>query len=103
MMSLLGLKCRFEDSVKLLSFSCNLLLHRSGQNLIIFICNELDLLFVTFLHLLNFFILFLLQVDHYLLVVLLLLTCSLFFLFQSLLQLLDFLSLFTGDVLVFVV
>lgn len=103
MLTLLGLKCRFEDCVKFLSFSCNLFLQRSGQNFIVFVRYQFDLLFVTFLYLFDFFTLFFLQIDHYFLMVILLLTRSLFFFFQCFLQLLDFLSFFTRDVLVFVV
>jgi hypothetical protein len=63
----------------------------------------LDLLFVSFLHLFDLFILLILQIDHNLFMVILLLACSLLFLFQSFLQLFNFLSLLTRDVLVFVV
>ena len=58
MLTRLGLKSRFENSVELLSFTCDLVLQRGRQNLVVFVCKEFDLLFVAFLNLLYLFSLF---------------------------------------------
>jgi len=103
MLTLLGLKSWFENSVEFLSFNRYLVLQRCRQNLVVFVREKVDLLFVALLNLFNLLILFLLHVDHYLLVVILLLTGPLLFLFQIFYQLLNLLSFFTGNVLVFIV
>lgn len=58
MLTLLGLKSRFENSVELLSFTCDLVLQSARQNLVVFVRKEIDLLFVAFLNLLYLFSLF---------------------------------------------
>lgn len=58
MLTLLSLKSRIKNSVELLSFTCDLVLQRGRQDLVVFVCKEIDLLFVAFLNLLYLFSLF---------------------------------------------
>ena len=103
MLTLLCLKSRFENCVKLLSFTCDLVLQRCRENLIVFVSIYIDLLLLAFFDLLYLLTLFFNQVDDYLFMVILLLPSSLLLFFQTFLQFLYLLSFFTRDVLVFIV